>query len=362
MTWAVLFIILSYLAMFIFIYLNLAGITPFRPVTTGRVFVSVIIPARNESGNLPDLLENISLQDYPADSFEVIVVDDNSTDRTFETASGYTGIHNFKVLRNKGEGKKSALLTGAENATGTLVITTDADCRTGNSWISSIASFYNLYKPDLIICPVLLESMKGFCGGFQELEFLSLQGVTAGTAMAGLPVMCNGANLAFPARTYFQNSASLKPQTASGDDMFLLQSLKKKKKPVIMWLESKEAMVLTKGKSTLYSFLRQRSRWISKVTRYDDPFIILLGIVTFVTISIQLFLTAVSFFRPSFLPLLGVFLFLKSVPDFLILRNTASRYGKKHLMKWFIPSELIYPFYVFAVIVQVLFTCRKNGF
>lgn len=362
MTWVLLLIILSYLAMFTFIYVNLSGITPFRPVATSSIFVSVIIPVRNESGNLPGLLENISLQDYPAESFEVIVVDDNSTDKTFEIAAGYSGINNFKVLINKGSGKKSALLTGAENAFGTLIITTDADCRMGNSWISTVASFYNLYHPDLIICPVLPESMKGFFGRFQELEFLSLQGVTAGTAMARQPAMCNGANLAFPAGTYFQNAVSLKPLTASGDDMFLLQSLKKKKNPVIMWLESKESMVVTKGKPTLCEYLRQRSRWISKAGKYDDPFVIILGIVTFVTILMQLFLTAASFFRPSFLTFLGAFLVLKSVPDFLILRNTALRYGKKHLMKWFIPSEVIYPFYVIAVLVQALFSGKRDWF
>lgn len=362
MTWVLLLIILSYLAMFTFIYVNLAGITPFRSINPSSIFVSVIIPVRNESDNLPNLLENISLQDYPAESFEVIVVDDNSTDKTYEIAEGYKCIKNFKILRNKGTGKKSALLTGAENASGKLVITTDADCRMGNSWISAIASFYSLHHPDLIICPVVLESMKGFYGGFQELEFLSLQGVTAGTAMAGQPAMCNGANLAFPVSTYLQNAVSLKTEIASGDDIFLLQSLKKKKNSVIMWLESKEAIVVTKGRPATRSFLRQRSRWISKAAKYDDPFVIILGIVTFVTISMELYLITTSFLRPSMIPYMALFLVLKSVPDFLILRNTALRYGKKHLMKWFIISEVIYPFYVFAVLGQALLSGKRDSF
>lgn len=362
MIWILIFIICFYLAIFIFIYVNLAGVRPFRPEKSKNIFVSVIIPARNESDNLPDLLEKISSQDYPSEFFEVIVVDDNSNDRTFEIASNYTGIRNFKVLTNKGKGKKSALLTGVENASGELVFTTDADCRTGKSWISTVASFYRVHKPDLIIGPVSLEPMKGFSGGFQELEFLSLQGVTAGSAVGGQPSMCNGANLAFTRETYLKNADRINPEEVSGDDMFLLQNIKKKKGSAIMWLESSEATVVTKGKTSFLSFLKQRSRWISKAGKYNDPFIVILGFVTFVTISAQLLLTGISFFRLSVLPLLLIFLTLKSVPDFLILNNTAGRYNKKHLMKWFVPSEIIYPFYVFAVLVYFLVKGKPEEF
>lgn len=362
MNWFLLFIILSYLAIFLFIFKNLSGVKPFIPEIRSNLYVSVIIPARNESLNLPSLLENISFQDYPSDLFEVIVVDDNSTDKTSEIASRHTGIKNFKVLPNKGHGKKSALLTGAENASGELIITTDADCRMGKSWISTIVSFYIYHKPELIIGPVSIETMKGFPGSFQELEFLSLQGVTAGTANAGQPAMCNGANLAVPLETYLKNAERLKPEEVSGDDMFLLQSIKKNKHSVIMWLESQNAMVYTKGKSSFREFLRQRSRWISKAGKYDDPSVILLGIVTFVTISAQFLLMALAFFKPSVIPLLLVFLTLKSIPDFLIINNTAVRYDKKHLMKWFFPSEVLYPLYVFAVLIFTLVKGRQERF
>ena len=55
----------------------------------------------------------------------------------------------------------------------------------GEKWIRTIASFYEHNKPDMIICPVQLEKRNGFFRRFQELEFLSLQGITAGSAILG---------------------------------------------------------------------------------------------------------------------------------------------------------------------------------
>ena len=43
-----------------------------------------------------------------------------------------------------------------------------------------------------------------------------------------------------------------------------------------------------------------------------------------------------------------VYFVLKSIPDFLVLSNTTERYGKKNLMRWFLPSQVVYPFYVLA--------------
>ena len=224
------------------------------------------------------------------------MLDDNSTDKTFEIADGFTGLSNILTINNKGRGKKQALRTGILISKGNLIITTDADCRMGKNWIRTIAAFYEMNKPDMIICPVKLESVPGFFGRLQELEFLSLQGITAGCALSGNATMCNGANLAFTREVYLNHSDNLHDEINSGDDIFLLHSLKKENESKILWLESPDAMVTTKSSSTFGSFLKQRSRWISKGKAYKDRYTILLGIVTFVTIFLQ-----VSYFIALFI-------------------------------------------------------------
>jgi biofilm PGA synthesis N-glycosyltransferase PgaC len=348
MEWLYLITLVPYFFLLIRIYLSLKKIKPFINSSSGGIFLSIIVPCRNEEKDLPLLLSDIAGQTYNPGLFEVIIVDDNSTDTSYALADGFSSIKNMKVLRNSGRGKKRAVKTGIESSRGSLVITCDADCRMGQNWLKTISATYIAENPDMIICPVRLESGKGFFRRFQELEFLGLQGITAGTATDGNPVMCNGANLAFKREVFNRHSDNLHEELASGDDVFLLHSIKKEPGSRVIWLESSEAVVTTRASGTLFSFLRQRARWISKSGYYDDKFTKALAIVTFVTIIVQILLLAGGVFSVRLLLILGIYTALKSVPDFLILSNTTLRYGENKLMRWFLPSLLFYPFYVLA--------------
>ncbi len=349
MQWLLLILIIPYLYLLLKIYSGLVKIKPFDNEIPDELFISVVVACHNEERNLPLLLHYLSEQDYNPNMFEVIIVDDNSSDKTYDFISGVTMIKKLHAIKNTGTGKKQAIRTGIKASSGEVIITTDADCRMGKRWLSAIVSFCTLTKPDMIICPVKSESNPGFLSYFQELEFLSLQGVTAGTTNAGNPVMCNGANLAFTKESYIRNSGSLHDELASGDDVFLLHSIKNENNSKIVWLESEKAIVTTAANKTLNSFLKQRARWISKTSTYRDLYAKTLAIVTFVTILLQLSVLIAGFFHPVFFMVFLAVLIIKSVPDFLILHNTTSRYGKKYLMRWFLPSQLIYPFYVLSV-------------
>jgi hypothetical protein len=66
-----------------------------------------------------------------------------------------------------------------------------------------------------------------------------------------------------------------------------------------------------------------------------------------------LLLTCGLFF-PGLLWVFAAFFALKSIPDFLILSNTAGRYEERSLLKWFVPSQLVYPVYVLAIFLYSL--------
>ncbi|HBC78895.1 MAG TPA: hypothetical protein DCZ51_09710 [Bacteroidales bacterium] len=350
MQWLFLIILIPYIYLITKIYLSLSKIREFHSAKDPEKFVSVIVACHNEEKTLPLLLSDLATQNINPDLFEIIIVSDNSSDSTFETASEFSGIQNLKVLNNSGRGKKQAIRTGVESSAGSFLIVTDADCRVGKNWLHTIASFEAEFEPEMIICPVQLEDGKGFFQRFQELEFLSLQGITAGTAAGQNPVMCNGAALAFQKETYFKYAGNLNNELVSGDDVFLLHNIKNNSGKKIMWLESSESIVLTKASFNVSSFLSQRGRWISKAGTYNDRFTSLLAIVTFVTISAQLLLLVCGLFHHGILLVFAVYFTLKSIPDYLILSNTAERYGKKSLLRWFLPSQLVYPVYVLAII------------
>jgi poly-beta-1,6-N-acetyl-D-glucosamine synthase len=355
MQWFALILLIPYLYLLLKVYFSLRKIEPYIPTKTSDIFVSVIVACRNEKINLHSLLSGLASQDYNPDFFEVIIIDDNSTDNTFEMAFSFTGIKKLKVIKNPGSGKKKAIKTGVDACAGELVITTDADCRHGISWLKTIAAFYNRNKPGMIICPVEMNGTRGFLQRFQELEFLSLQGVTAGTASAGNPVMCNGANLAFVKEAFQQYSGYLHEEKVSGDDVFLLHNLKRNKGNRILWLESQEAIVTTGTSSSFSSFLSQRARWLSKAGSYSDSYTIILAIVTFITILIQPLLIIAGIFDPVFLAVFIAAFLLKSIPDFLILRNTTLRYKKKSLMRWFVPSQIFYTYYILRIVPKAIF-------
>ena len=359
MQWLFLIILLPYIYLITKIYISLKKIKTFLPKTDPEIFVSVIVACRNEEKTLPMLLSDIACQTYNPDLFELIVVNDNSSDSTFEIASGFSRIRNLKVMNSDGKGKKKAIRTGVGVSAGSYIITTDADCRIGKNWLKTIVSFQDEHKPEMIICPVKMEGGKGFFHGFQELEFLSLQGITAGTAFTENPVMCNGASLAFQKGSYLKHAGNLHDELASGDDIFLLHNIKSDPGKKIMWLESAEATPVIRTSDNLWSFLRQRARWISKAGDYSDRFTKVLAIVTFVTISTQLLLLLAGLFYPGLVWIFAVYFLLKSVPDFLVLSSTAARYGKKNHMRWFLPSQLVYPFYVLAIVPCSVFNRAK---
>jgi glycosyltransferase involved in cell wall biosynthesis len=98
-----------------------AGETPAQPV------ISVIVPARNEEANLATCLESLTSQDGVA--FEIIVVNDQSIDRTREIAESFRGVRviDAEALRSGWTGKNNAVATGARAARGSWLLFTDAD-------------------------------------------------------------------------------------------------------------------------------------------------------------------------------------------------------------------------------------------
>lgn len=86
--------------------------------------VSIIIPAYNEENTLRETIRRVKEVDLPSLEREIIVVDNNSTDRTFSIASS---IENVVVLSEKTPGKGAAVKCGFRKATGDILLIQDAD-------------------------------------------------------------------------------------------------------------------------------------------------------------------------------------------------------------------------------------------
>lgn len=242
-----------------------------------EVFISVIIPARNEEVHLPALLNSIRNQTYPVHKFEVIIVDDHSSDNTAVVASAYP-LTNLKLINladhvesGINSYKKKAIEVAINQSQGEVIITTDADCIPKPNWLETIAAFYvNENKPPMIIMPVLIESNHSLLGIFQALDFMTLQGVTGGAVQKGLHAMCNGANLAYTRVAFGEvNGFEGIDGVASGDDIFLMNKIQQHQPGLIRYLKSEDVIVSTAAMPTLRGFLNQRIRWASKTSQYN---------------------------------------------------------------------------------------------
>ncbi len=127
------------------------------PVLSAKTKISIIIPARNEEENISHLLQALQEQTYPASLFEVIVVDDHSTDATAGIVQQFPAV---KLIHLKDDNinsyKKKAIETGIAAATGELIVTTDADCLPSPDWLKIIATYKEEKKSVFIAAPVVI--------------------------------------------------------------------------------------------------------------------------------------------------------------------------------------------------------------
>jgi cellulose synthase/poly-beta-1,6-N-acetylglucosamine synthase-like glycosyltransferase len=346
--YAVTFLLLSVYVYFILKYIRTWKTAPdfsFKSAA-GGISLTVLVPFRNEQENLPALLESFQKQSLSRGRWEVLFIDDHSTDESVSVVHKYcAGATNCRVIKNEGKGKKSALKTGIAKAAGDIIVTTDADCRFGKGRLSSVIAFHEHEVPDMTIMPVMMEGGASFMQKFFVADFLALQMVTAGSALTGEPLMCNGANLAFKKQ---DNDPDLKENYASGEDMFLLESMKKSGKK-IRYLKSESAVVRTKAPGNIKQFIRQRSRWISKAGGYSDTFLLFFSLMVFAVniLTLVFAVLAISGFIPF--RIFALWFIIKTLTDYSLIRSGFRFFDFRVSLLQFAVMQMLYPFYMLLV-------------
>ena len=309
--------------------------------------LSVIIAARNEEESIGPLLSALTNQSYPSKLFEVIVVDDHSTDNTTDVVKQFETVK-LVILNEPGQNsyKKKAIETGILHASGDLIVTTDADCLPGKNWLLTLASFYQKKDAVFIAAPVVFRHQNNVLQIFQALDFLTLQGITAVSVNSKLFGMSNGANMAYN-REIFSDVGGFSgiDKIASGDDMLLMNKIWEKDKKNIHYLLSPDAIVSTSAMPTWKSFFNQRIRWASKAAYYKN------FSITVVMVLVYLFnlLFPILFFAGFWISeywfwLIGLWIG-KTIIEWPFVYSVAKFYGKQRLMKYFLffqPLHVLY--------------------
>ncbi|MES2267775.1 MAG: glycosyltransferase [Bacteroidota bacterium] len=316
--------------------------------------VTILIAARNEAERISYTIDDIIAQDYPKHLTEIIIVDDHSTDNTADIIRSYAN-HGIKLLQLNEDKplnsyKKKAIAEAIALSNGELMVCTDADCRMGTKWLSSIVGYYETYQPVMISSPVTYFEEKSLFERLQTLEFSYLIGIGAAFIGNGRASTCNGANFAYR-KDIFYEVGGFKgiDDLASGDDELLLQKVAEVYPHQIGFFKNRDAVVFTHAKHTLQEFLQQRRRWASKSTRYKDKKVVALAVCIWLFNLSLLVNGLLGFYSLVYLRLFLVQFLLKYIIEVAFLLPITAFFKRINLVSLLIilgPIHIIYFVYV----------------
>jgi len=326
--------------------------------------LTVIVVIRNEEAHIKACIQSILSQSYDSDLFEIIVVDDFSTDSSVSKVEEFkekvklirladTLGPKFASLANK----KRGITQAVEQAKYEFVLCGDGDCVYGPDWIKSMMQYYEKYNKQFFSAPVEFQRGDSIWRKFLDMDQIAMIGVTAGSIGQKKPVMASGANMFFVKQTFYEvGGYEDNNDVASGDDVFLMQKIFIQDQKTIGFVKNKQAISKTAAPKSFREFLNQRIRWTSKSARMIDPKV--KAVLTFnylFYLSCFLNLFVLPLVDISFLFIGILMLALKMVIDTLFFSNMLAFFDRKDLFNYMLPIQLMHITYVSLLGVLAIF-------
>ena len=249
-------------------------------------------------------------------------------------------------INDEGKGKKYALYRLISAAKTEYVWMQDDDVMFQTTELSDRFAIENqttiLSDNDLIILPLRMESKNekpSLLERLQIAEYAAIQQLTIETAKRGHAVMCSGANLIAKRDRWLESYEDLHLEIPSGDDMFLLESFKRRGLQIAV-LDDPHYEAIVRPHISWRAFFRQRMRWAGKAPAYTDRDILRCGAVVLGTNMLQLVCPLV--------------LLVKFPIEYSLIKHR-----DKSISFWVaLLLEVVYPIYILYTLVGGLF--RKH--
>ncbi len=311
---------------------------------------SVIVPFRDEADNLENLLHSFSTLDYPKESFEIILINDFSSDNYASIIERFKktmpNLSCINAVKSDISPKKAALSLGILKAQYDWIMTTDADCAFNKNWLQAYNQKIIDDKPLLIAGLVKFNISKSFLNRFQCLDLLSLQATLLGSFGWHKPLFCHGANLCYTKSLFYGLDGFKNHQNiASGDDVFLLEAAFKKYPNRVSVLNSLEATVTTNTEPSFKKLLSQRTRWAAKATSYKNATIKIVGLIVFAMNLLLITVAVLSLFGLFSLKVFLLIFLIKFNIDVVVLYPMARFFKQEIVLKSYVLSSFLYPLF-----------------
>ncbi len=324
--------------------------------------VSIVICAKNEAENLAHNLKVVLIQNYPM--FEVIIVNDQSTDNTIEVVADFferndnIRLFNIKQGDKPLPGKKFALKTGVENAKYDIIVVTDADCKPASAhWLEHMIGAY-LGDTDFVLgyspyykTPTLLNKVIRYENVMTAMQYLSF-------AQAGMPYMGVGRNMAFRKKAFTGwNAYHDSKKTASGDDDLFVNARAKGRTTELSL--HKDAFTYSEAKKTLGDWINQKVRHMGSSIHYKWYHKLLLFL--FALSDFLFYTTFIVLCIKSFI-LLFVLLSAVSViwVKYVVTVKVNNKLQQSDLSIWFLLLDPLHVVYLFSIFMISLFRPKQE--
>jgi poly-beta-1,6-N-acetyl-D-glucosamine synthase len=311
--------------------------------------ITILIACRNEAHHISSLIASLSVLQYPKENYEVILIDDHSTDGTLnKIQSLIKNLGNFRLLRadESMHGKKKALSLGVSHSKFEIMATTDADCQVPADWLSYISLFFEDSHTHMLAGGVSLRD-HSFFSELQKMEFSGVVGATASAFGLGHPIMANGANLAFRKEVFKEvNGYEGNMHIASGDDEFMMRKVRNAYPEGIRFMNFSESVVFSEPQHGVRNFVSQRIRWAGKWK--SNPDLVTRILAVFIVLSQLSFFTLLLMypFEPG-LPAFSVL--LKMLLELIFIFMVTRFLGIKVNLLIFFVLQILYPIYVIVI-------------
>ena len=339
-----------------------AGLRRLPPAgQAGNHCFSIVIAARNEAPNIAALLDSVMAQTIPVQRYEVIIVNDRSTDETAAIVEGYANrfpnlrLYSINAAPPGIAPKKYAVSRGVAASRHEIIVFTDADCSVPATWLETIDRHFS--DPVGLVQGITayrqVRGMNRLFFSLQALDFLSHGIVAAAAIGAGLPINSNANNFAFR-RSAFNEAGGLTEKighVVSGDDDLLLQKIWKTNRWDIIFMTDPAGAVTTMPTMTPRELFHQRARWGSKTVHYNPKQAVLLAGVFLFYLSIVVS-AVLSPAAPRILWCTTILMLIKYTGESMVMIPGLRRFNHPELMPLLpLASLLQLPLVLAAVIV-----------
>ena len=233
---------------------------------TPRPSVSVLVPARNEQYALPRLLESFEKQE--TSDFEIVLVNDRSTDDTASIMEEFRRAHGDRVkvvtveeAPAGGNPKQNALACGSAHAGGEIILMTDADCTVPPTWVERTVGFFANDQVGVVFGPVFPVDLSRWLRQYQSFDHVFRYFYTAGSAGIGNATGGFGNNLAVRREALDAVGGFAGLRHSVTEDAELISQVRDQRRWLIRAHTSPKATVHPEPQVTIGALLKQGLRW-----------------------------------------------------------------------------------------------------